>query len=646
MSWASGNKRWTLPFVSLNGTECRVDIYKKNYTGSEVITLTGCAVPIEWSEDDDEDLLNVVRAKTGTLNVIEENYGDLQELYPSLSTDHYIEVYYGETIEYDEDDGSIISREDKLIFVGFMQAQTFENEWKSGPRELSFNIMSPLGLADGLMFNKPTTPSFKSLGTLLREVVDGMNANIGYIVFPDPDSGGSMKTYCMFHMLLCSNVVTPEDGPYKYQLTTSDLFSQRSYREFIEGLCNCFGMMVHDHINKDGYVQLVFSRYDYTGKYSNISKYQLADGRYRNHITVDGNTENNLSNNTSISADDNVESLILPLNKIDITYNGGFFNSASLPFGHCSRYAGGGSGLLGWSMAYNIPINGELSSDKLISSPTLNSNGRLSSPGVVFAGVGQDSPQEMVLIQKGTGWETGVPVIFKWTLCDRPWQSFRISFNGKYGNSITNLDNPGTAPTIHLFIKCGSRYYTNSGWSTSQDAYTTSFGEHTISVSDIGTNGRGYPLEIYITTDLQYLNADYIYTIQDFKIENGLGEFFNYVYGDNGSDKHIIDGAASEVSGSVECLFSDQALTANLLSALGGNSSVGYPENPYYSAYRYLIVSQNRLQVRVKGTVPDYAYILKTIYFNTGWRWRIIAIGFNPIDDEYTITMHRSSTIE
>ena len=105
MSWASGNKRWTLPFMSLNGTECRVDIYKKNYTGSEVITLTGCAVPIEWSEDDDEDLLNVVRAKTGTLNVIEENYGDLQELYPSLSTDHYIEVYYGETIEYDEDDG-------------------------------------------------------------------------------------------------------------------------------------------------------------------------------------------------------------------------------------------------------------------------------------------------------------------------------------------------------------------------------------------------------------------------------------------------------------------------------------------------------------------------------------------------------------
>lgn len=646
MSWALGNKRWTLPFMSLNGMECRVDIYKKGYTGSEVTTLTGAAVPIRWDEDDDEDLLNVVRVKTGELNVIEMNYGDLRELYPSLSNDHYIEVYYGEIIEYDEDDGSIISREDRLIFVGFMQAQTFENEWVSGPRTLSFNIMSPLGLADGLMFNKPTTPSFKSLGTLLREIIDGLNANIGFVVFPDPDSNGSMKTYCMFHMLLCSNVVTPEDGPYKYNLTTADLFSQRSYREFLEGLCNCFGMMVHDNINV-GQIQLVFSRFDYTGKYSWTSRYQLADGQSRSHISVDGNTESDLATATSVSADDNTESLILPLNKIDITYDGGFFKSASLPFDRCSRYAGGGTGLSGWQMAYNIPINGELTSDKLISNPFLNSNGRLSSPGVVFAGVGQDSPEEMVLIQKGTGWETGVPVIFKWTLYERPWQSFHISFNGKYGSSIANLDNPDDGDaTIHLFIKCGNRYYTNSGWGTTVNSYNTAFGDHTIAVSDLSTIGRGYPLEIWMTIDLQYLNADYIYTIQKFKVERGTGEFYEYVYGENGSDERTIDGDVSEVSGSVDCLFSDQALTNNLLSAIGGNASVGYPENPYYSAYRYLIVSQNRLQVRVKGTVPDYAYILKTIYFNTGWRWRIIAIGFNPIDDEYTITMHRSSTIE
>ena len=636
MSWASGNKRWTLPFMSLNGTECRVDIYKKGYTGSTVTTLTGAAVPIRWDEDDDEDLLNVVRVKTGELNVIEINYGDLQDLYPTLSNDHYIEVYYGEDS----------NQNDKLIFVGFMQAQTFENNWEPGPRTLSFNIMSPLGLAEGLFFNKPTTPSFKSLGTMLREVIDGLNTNIGSIVFPDPESNGQMKTYCMFHMLLCSNVVTPEDGQYQYGLTADELFSQRSYLEFLKGLCNCFGMMVHDHINDYGTVQLLFSRFDYTGKYSTIIKYQLAGGQTRSHTPIDGSTENNLANNTIVSANDNTESLILPLNKIEINYQGGFFSSASLPFDRCSRYAGGGTGLYGWQMAYNIPINDELTSDKLISSPFLNSYGRLSSPGVVFAGVGQDSPKEMVLIQKGTGWETGVPTIFKWTIYDRPWSSFNISFKGKYGSSIANLDNPDTAPTIHLFIKCGSRYFTRSGWSTTAGSYDVGFDEWNIPVTDIGVVGRGYPIEIWVTTDLQYLNAEYIYTIQDFKVESGYDEFYSYVYGGSGTDSHTIDGDASEVSGTVDCLFSDQVQTLNLLSSAEGNTYTSYPENPYYSAYRYLIASQNRLQVRVKGTILTYAYIAKIIYFNSNWRWRIIAIGFNPIDDEYTITMHRSLTIE
>lgn len=635
MSWASGNKRWTLPFVSLNGTSCRVDIYKKNYTGSEVITLTGAAVPIRWEEDDDEDLLSVVRVKTGELNVIEMNYGDLQELYPALSNDHYIEVYYG----HDDDNN------DKLIFVGFMQAQTFENKWEAGPRELSFNIMSPLGLATGLKFNKTTTPSFKSLGTLMREVVDGLNANIEFIVFPDPDNNGSMKTYCMFHMVLCSNVVTPEDGKYKYQQTAADLFSQRSYMEFLEGMCNCFGMMVHDQVNSIGQVQILFSRFDYTGKYSSIYKYQLANGQTRNRVPVDGSTENDIASTTTVASDNNTESLILPLNKIDVSYDGNSFASATLPFDRCSRYAGGGSGLDGWHMAYNIPLNDELASDKLINNPFLNSYGRLSAPGVVFAGVGQDSIQEMVLIQKGTGWETGTPILFKWTLYERPLKSFHIKFNGKYGSSVANLDNPDTPPSIHLYIKCGSRYFTNSGWITNEGFYNTSFEEHAIPVDDLGSLGYGYPIEIWMTTDLQYLNSEYIYTIQDFEVRTGTDDFYDYVYSVS-SNEWSINGDASEVSGSVNCLFSDRPLNNNFLTGQGGNTDIGYPANPYISAYRYMIVSQNRLQVTVKGTIPVYAYIIKAIYFNSYWRWRIIAVSFNPRDDEYTITMHRSITLQ
>lgn len=636
MAWASGNKRWTLPFVSLNGTECRVDIYKKNYTGSTVTPLTGAAVPIAWDEDDDENLLNVVRVKTGEINVVETNYGDLKDLYPSTNTEHYIEVYYG------VDDNN----NDKLIFVGFMQAQTFENEWESGPRVLSFNIMSPLGLIDGLKFIKTTTPSYKSLGTLMREVIDGLNANIGYVVFPDPDSNGSMKTYCMFHMFMCSNVITPETEDYSYGQTAENLFTQRTYRDFIEGLCNCFGMIVHDNINSIGQIQLLFSRFDYIGKYSTITKYQLANGQTRSRISADGSTENDIASTTIVSGDENKESLILPLNKIDINYDGDFFESASLSFNHCQRYAGGGSAYEGWNLAYNIPLNGELISDHLISNPYLNSNGRLSAPGVVFAGVGQNSIEEMVLIQKGPGWETGKKDILKWTLYERPLNAFRISFNGKFGSSIDNLDNPSQDPSIQLTIKCGNRYFTNSGWTQTEGSYTTGFGEHTIPIVSPGDLGHGYPIEIWISIDLQYLDSNYIYTIQNFKVETGTDNYYNYVYGGANSDKQTIDGDASEVSGNIDCLFSVSKPNANLLAGQGGNNNIGYPENPYYSAYRYLTVSQNRLQVAVKGTIPIYAYIIKALYFNSNWKWRIIAVGFNPREDEYILTMHRSLTIE
>lgn len=637
MAWASGNKRWTLPFVSLNGTECRVDIYKKGYTGSTVDTLIGSATPIEWQEDDDEDLLNVVRVKTGSLNVIEQNYGDLQELYPAVSTDHYIEVYYGKV--YDEETGEELY--DKLIFTGFMQAQTFENDWTAGPRELSFNITSPLGIVDGLLFSKPTIPDYKMLGTIMRTVIDGLNANIQGVTVPVPDTGVRKN---MFAMYLCSNVITPEDQPYKYQMSASDLFSQRSYRDFIEGLCNCFGMIVHDEPG-----QLVFSRFDYDGNYLYVNRYRLADGTNIAGAETSGATTADLNDTIEVASADNTESLVLPMNKVEIKYDGGFFRSASVPFDHCNKRTTGGSGF-NWDEANIIPLNDEVTADNLKTNAYLTSNGHLSEPGVVFkyAGEKNSGGSEMILIQKGTGWETGVPKIVKWTLFDRPQQSFRISFDGKWGPSIANLNSEGTAPTIHVWIKCGDRYYGGSSgdysWQTTAVSCDASFGDITIGVNSTDAIGRGRPIEIWMTTDLQYLSADNIYCIQNLKVEANTSAILDYVYGDNDSDIAIIAGAASEVSTSVDVLFTNRSMTANYLSDRG--TAAKLPDNNYYNMYKYMIQSQNRLQVKVKGTIPDYAYLKKIIYFNSSWRWRLIAIGFDPREDNYTLTLHRSPIIE
>jgi hypothetical protein len=77
MAWTNGNKRWTVQFKSLNGTTCRIDIYKRGYTGTIVDTLIAAANPINYSEDNDSDLLNnVIRFRTGYLRLIENYYND------------------------------------------------------------------------------------------------------------------------------------------------------------------------------------------------------------------------------------------------------------------------------------------------------------------------------------------------------------------------------------------------------------------------------------------------------------------------------------------------------------------------------------------------------------------------------------------
>ena len=68
MAWDYGKIRWQMQFKSRSNVACKVDIYMRDYTGNDVTQLTGAETPVSWDEDNDEDLLNVVRLKTGYIN--------------------------------------------------------------------------------------------------------------------------------------------------------------------------------------------------------------------------------------------------------------------------------------------------------------------------------------------------------------------------------------------------------------------------------------------------------------------------------------------------------------------------------------------------------------------------------------------------
>ena len=168
MAWSNGNLRWQLQFASKSNVACCVDIYMRDYTGSTVTQLTGAATPIYWDEDNDENLLNVVRSKTGYLNVIENTYHELNALHPATDIDHYVEVYYGST----------------LVFTGFIKAQSFDVPYAPGPRTLKLPITSPLEVMDGLSMAVLSQPVYRTLGLILYTALHTVPANITQIIFP------------------------------------------------------------------------------------------------------------------------------------------------------------------------------------------------------------------------------------------------------------------------------------------------------------------------------------------------------------------------------------------------------------------------------------------------------------------------------
>ena len=105
-------------FESLHGVQCLVKIFDSDGWSGTPTALTPGDEPFSYEEDDDDDMTKLIRYKTGTLRVFVGEGEDIQDLYPSTFHEHYVEFYYGDTLD----------------FEGFIQPQSFEEEWSASAR--------------------------------------------------------------------------------------------------------------------------------------------------------------------------------------------------------------------------------------------------------------------------------------------------------------------------------------------------------------------------------------------------------------------------------------------------------------------------------------------------------------------------------
>lgn len=608
-----------MTFVSLNGTNCRVDIYKRGYEGNEVVELVGAANPFEYEEEDSEDTLNtVIRYRTGYLRIIEDNYGDLDELYPLLNTDRYIEFYYGENLD----------------FNGFIQAQEFEIPWAPGPREVELPVISPLGLAahttiDWTQYNPPRWMSIETMINNMLSVLDG--GYEGYY-FPKIITAGYPLTVYSY---ICSLTFCPwGNGFDKNTNNPNGIYDPKTVEDALVNVCTWMGLILHD---VPGYV--IFQRLDYNDQY--IKRHDTDNPYYLPEVT-------DLTLVSSVASGNNNASKVMPLSKIEIKF-AGEIDIPTVDFSRCRGYARG-CAVEEHEFCTNSPVIADFTGEYTVFA-SVNSDGQIDKGTICLGAYGSGGLQENIMFRPSSDWGTGKKIA-TYTFYEWNGIASRLFFSFKYGDGLDSLDNPGSEK-IAIVIKAGSYYYHDQShsWTTERIGYTR-----------VWADGRdycelGFIVNHELTTEpltVEFYAPDnsdrYIYTISNIGLKlwsSASDQYLNKSFYDVDFD---IEGTSSIVDGSVERGYSTRCYSLNRIR-VNDHYIVGATWNEVVEAepeYPYLLQAQDRLQVSVKMPRQDYTriYLDRLILWGTSAKWRTIAMGFRPWDDTYKLTLHHSTTFD
>lgn len=585
-------KRWTIPFRSLGDTECRIDIYEKDWTGTvETIgasssQLVAGANPIFYEEDNDEDLLHVIRAKTGYINIVEKVYGAMQPLFSQTNDQHFVEFYYGSV----------------LMFQGYLRAENFENAWESAPRTMSLPITSPLGLADGWKFSPAGTASgMVTLGNMMRQALDGLNSSYMYVIVPTD------LTYNLaspFDIEVNEQLIFPYSKEYNFG--KGDLYEPITAKAFIEGFCHLFGLIAHDQADT-----VVFQRVDYTGAYSKMEISSIEDQGYTGTPVSYSATPVSLESLFMPCNDDSTESAVNPLKQITMDY-GDYEDTVQMDLTRSMPIIPSSTILIDGEtvpIQYLQPVTDEFTSNYSFVRPFGDGNQEYIEVGVMnIAG----------------------PRLFTYKFVKPPL----LTFGMEVTINRSNL-------TMQVIIQSGGKYYDeNHDWVSEEARFNvTTDGDCKFIIDSIGAL-PGRTLSVSLCFAIDTVNtAPFI--VKGIELKTYMGTPLDKYTGDKYPTTRVLPGTISDDEGDFDMLFHDAIL--NQHRVVDGEDGRAVITTSYPYMFRTML--RQKRSVWLMGTV-DFATVYLPYYTAYGYtgNWRIIAVDFRPWDDEYSITIHNSTT--
>ena len=596
---------WTLNFKSLANRTCVIEI-----DGGGTL-LKGAPHPIEWQENDSDNLLSVVRFSTGYLRLVEENFGDLNSLYPSKNNQRRVSFFYGES-----------SQTTKRFFKGFVQAQNYDSEWRSGARNVDLPIVSPLGIAAETYFQPIPDYDNVTLGKLLKYVATELEFDI--VWFPQNLLTNSNKPLLT---QVNPRVISPYNSKYNYG--ENDIFSPISFNEFLEGFCNLFGLVAHDCCDADGNSVLVFSKFDYSGNWVRILVSNL-DTEYSEYVYNQPHTT--FENLFTISDNQARISMLQPLGKLTIN-NGNNLDTVdmTLKLSTLGSHPRGREGTMHnvGKVMYLIPINENVGN--MFSSPYYSDDTTYYStnPGTNMVRVGGTGEKEVIeIIYTGNG-STVDTYLVQYNFCTYPLTDF-----GLYIETIENRS------AFKLQIYSGTKTLTEDSYGH----FTWQEGVHTLDAKGPTSDERGIHLDNIpavtnpVIVRLIPASSTYVYfgdPIIVFRLSSVDNPLDVYLVNLQDTEREIIKkGSLREAS--IDMLFHDSSNNSNKI--LNGTT--------VQNNYDYMFTSQSLLRMPSvkKSSISHNLSDLYRYKISAGGidDWRLISFGFDPYDDNYSIQLMRS----
>lgn len=599
--------RWNFQFKTKADRLCQVDIYDKTYSGAVTILDQRNANAPGYPDDDpvlieeahSNNLLDVVRTKTGYINLRELQPDALRDMYPSTNDQCEVVITYADTV----------------VFKGYVQAQSFANDYLGNYHKVKLPIMSYMEtlidqpLPDLLASDNGTTVT-------LGEIFEVAFEEYEYLVMPNISATGSdEESIHPLNIPVFVNAVFPYNDDYNYGIQedgiTPSVYSPITYGEFIEGVCNLFGFIAHDMGGT-----LLFTRFDYDGDYIRCDMSDAAHPDDSSVVIGNSSTEMTISNLFTPASDKNqrdaadaVQSLRINYDKVEMPFKINFDMSKYVGFDNamrdaCMEYQG--RDIESENMTTQIP----LPSQKIRVGGDMDGT---------YLHCYYETPEE----------DEEVDDSMMTVICPTPKRTYPLRMKMK-------IETPHPGLVVRAWVMSGGQYYDPYGVMES-DLWVDTPVYNDYQYTD--HSGDDYEYEIMVETQakdilvkltvLRISNLN-IYKIREISfVSDG---FTNSIYQD------IYNKYARSTNDHVLYRFDEGSTRQEEIDQRFFLNNDAYSFQS--SRYRYLRKSQPELKLIMWATtVPDHIamYIDRLRIFSETGVWRLISYVFSPRDDEYTL---------